>query len=241
MAVESVQRGSRRGLPQRGLTGAAELFDFLARTVTAVATPRARLLRRRRRALRWGLLFGAGCLFWTAVTLGLAAWGWFALLLEITGAVSVLATGGFDGLSVSADGTELFAEDNQHVYGYTLSTNAVVFDSGFIAGADGALVANLAGTPVLFVNTNYGDIYEVALSDSTQTLIADSGSRGDIAALDTSNNTAIFSQSNTLVRLSLPAGSSFGVTAVPEPASLALFGIGLFGIARLRRARVNKA
>ena len=158
-----------------------------------------------------------------------------------TGAVSVLATGGFDGLSVSADGTELFAEDNQHVYGYTLSTNAVVFDSGFIAGADGALVANLAGTPVLFVNTNYGDIYEVALSDSTQTLIADSGSRGDIAALDTSNNTAIFSQSNTLVRLSLPAGSSFGVTAVPEPASLALFGIGLFGIARLRRARVNKA
>ena len=158
-----------------------------------------------------------------------------------TGAVSVLATGGFDGLSVSADGTELFAEDNQHVYGYTLSTNAVVFDSGFIAGADGALVANLAGTPVLFVNTNYGDIYEVALSDSTQTLIVDSGSRGDIAALDTSNNTAIFSQSNTLVRLSLPAGSSFGVTAVPEPASLALFGIGLFGIARLRRARVNKA
>ena len=158
-----------------------------------------------------------------------------------TGAVSVLATGGFDGLSVSADGTELFAEDNQHVYGYTLSTNAVVVDSGFIAGADGALVANLAGTPVLFVNTNYGDIYEVALSDSTQTLIADSGSRGDIAALDTSNNTAIFSQSNTLVRLSLPAGSSFGVTAVPEPASLALFGIGLFGIARLRRARVNKA
>jgi hypothetical protein len=90
MAVESVQRRYRRVFPQRGLAGAAEVFDFLARTVTAVATPRARLLRRRRRALRWGLIFGAGCLFWTAVTLGLAAWGWFALLLQITGAVAVL-------------------------------------------------------------------------------------------------------------------------------------------------------
>jgi len=88
MAVDSARR--RRGLLQRGLSAAAELFDFLARSLGAAATPRARLLRRRRRALRWGLICGAGSLLWTLVTLGLAAWGWFALLLEITGAVAVL-------------------------------------------------------------------------------------------------------------------------------------------------------
>src|SRR5262249_7239664 len=34
--------------------------------------------------------FTAGCLFWIAETGVLAAWGWFALLLEITGAVAVV-------------------------------------------------------------------------------------------------------------------------------------------------------
>ncbi|MDD4867900.1 MAG: hypothetical protein PHQ28_12530, partial [Mycobacterium sp.] len=57
---------------------------------TAAADPRARLLRRRRRALRWGLVFTAGCLFWAAVTVLLAAWGWFALLLQITGFIAVV-------------------------------------------------------------------------------------------------------------------------------------------------------
>jgi len=86
----SAQRGSWRALLQCGLNSAADVFDFLARKAHAAADPRARLLRRRRRALRWGVIFGAGCLFWAVVTVVLAAWGWFALLLEITGAVSVL-------------------------------------------------------------------------------------------------------------------------------------------------------
>ena len=90
MAVSSARRGPWKALLQRGLVGAADVFDFLARKINAAADPRARLLRRRRRALRWGLIFGIGCLFWAAVTMVLAAWGWFALLLEITGAVAVL-------------------------------------------------------------------------------------------------------------------------------------------------------
>ncbi len=90
MGVKLAQRGPWRALLQRGLDSAADVFDFLARRINAAADPRARLLRRRRRALRWGVIFGVGCLFWAVVTLVLAAWGWFALLLEITGAVAVL-------------------------------------------------------------------------------------------------------------------------------------------------------
>ncbi len=87
MAVNATQW---RGLLQRGLDTAADLSDLVAQKISAATDPRARLLRRRRRALRWGLIFSAGCLFWAVVTMLLAAWGGFALLLEITGAVAVL-------------------------------------------------------------------------------------------------------------------------------------------------------
>ncbi|VBA37890.1 hypothetical protein LAUMK13_01833 [Mycobacterium innocens] len=90
MAVKSAQRGRRRALLQRWLDMIAEIFDFAARKISAATDPRARLLRRRRRALRWALIFSAGCVFWAAVTAVLAAWGWFALLLQITGAIAVV-------------------------------------------------------------------------------------------------------------------------------------------------------
>ncbi len=90
MAVKTTQRGPWRTLLQRGLNTAAELSDLVAQKISATADPRARLLRRRRRALRWGLIFAAGCLFWAVVTMLLAAWGWFALLLEITGLIAVV-------------------------------------------------------------------------------------------------------------------------------------------------------
>jgi hypothetical protein len=89
MAVRSGQRGWR-ALLQRGAETAGELSDMIAQKISAAADPRARLLRRRRRALRWGLIFTAGCVFWALVTALLAAWGWFALLLVITGAIAVV-------------------------------------------------------------------------------------------------------------------------------------------------------
>ncbi|BBX66382.1 hypothetical protein MSAS_55560 [Mycobacterium saskatchewanense] len=90
MAVNSAQRGPRRSLVRWGLDSAADVFALAAHKLNAATDPRARLLRRRRRALRWGLIFAAGCVFWAVVTILLAAWGWFALLLEITGAVAVV-------------------------------------------------------------------------------------------------------------------------------------------------------
>jgi len=88
--VKANQRGSWRAWLQWGLDIAADLSDVVAQKISAAADPRARLLRRRRRALRWGLIFSAGCVFWAAVTALLAAWGWFALLLEITGFIAVV-------------------------------------------------------------------------------------------------------------------------------------------------------
>lgn len=96
MAPSSSSRRAGRGavalptLLQHGLDTAGELFDLVAHKISVAADPRARLLRRRRRALRWGLIFGAGSLLWAVVTALLAAWGWFALLLEATGLVAVV-------------------------------------------------------------------------------------------------------------------------------------------------------
>lgn len=158
----------------------------------------------------------------------------------VTSAIATLATGAFDGLTTTNDGTQLYAEFNQHVLGYRLSDMTQIFDSGFISGADGALIANLAGVAVLLVNTNNGELWQVNLSDATQILVASGGSRGDIVALDPTNNTALLTQSDTIMRLSLPAGSTFGVTSVPEPASLGLFSLALLGVALLGRARLRR-
>lgn len=90
MAVNAARHGPWRALLHRGLATAADVSDLVVRKIGAATDPRARQLRRRRRALRWGLIFAAGCLFWAVVTMLLAAWGWFALLLEITGGVAVV-------------------------------------------------------------------------------------------------------------------------------------------------------
>jgi hypothetical protein len=90
MSVESGRGVVLRTLLLRGLDVVGGVSEVVADKISAATAPRERLLRRRRRALRWGLIFAAGCVFWGLVTAGLAAWGWFALLLEITGGVAVV-------------------------------------------------------------------------------------------------------------------------------------------------------
>ena len=79
----------RRGAVQRGVDIASQVADVLATRLSVLADPRARLLRKQRWALRLGLLFGFACIFWAVVTVLLAAWGWFQLLLIITGSIAV--------------------------------------------------------------------------------------------------------------------------------------------------------
>ncbi|KUI11743.1 hypothetical protein AU193_15280 [Mycobacterium sp. GA-1285] len=64
-----VQRGV-----QTGIDTAAEWSDVLADKLNAAADPRAKLLRKRRWALRLTLFFTIACVFWIGVTGVVAAW-----------------------------------------------------------------------------------------------------------------------------------------------------------------------
>ena len=75
-------------LLRRGVVTGGQFADLVTRWLTAAADPRARLLRRRRRALRWGLVFGAGCLFWVLVTTTLASWSTPAWVLLVSGLIA---------------------------------------------------------------------------------------------------------------------------------------------------------
>src|SRR5277367_5976251 len=90
MVVQPGRNSAWRTLLMRGLDTASDLSELVVQKISAATDPRERQLRRQRRALRWGLIFAAGCVLWGAVTAVLAAWGWFALLLEITGGVAVV-------------------------------------------------------------------------------------------------------------------------------------------------------
>ncbi|OBI78361.1 hypothetical protein [Mycobacterium sp. E740] len=79
-----VQRGF-----QNGLDTAAEWSDVLADKLNAAADPRAKLLRKRRWALRLTVLFTLSCVFWIGVTGLLAAWDTPAWALLIPSPIAV--------------------------------------------------------------------------------------------------------------------------------------------------------
>jgi hypothetical protein len=64
------------------------LSELLVAKISAAMDPRARMLRRRRRALRWGLIFALGCVFWVLVTALLASWTTPVWVLLITGLIA---------------------------------------------------------------------------------------------------------------------------------------------------------
>jgi hypothetical protein len=90
MAVKS--RAGRpeawRSLVQRGVDTAAEFSDVLAEKLNAAADPRAKLLRKRRWALRLGLFFTVTSVFWVLVTALLASWSTPFWVFIITGAIA---------------------------------------------------------------------------------------------------------------------------------------------------------
>jgi hypothetical protein len=78
----------RRSLLQRGIDGASEAAGALAHALGLAADPRARLLRKRKWALRWGLFFGFASVFWMLVTALLASWSTPVWGLLITGLIA---------------------------------------------------------------------------------------------------------------------------------------------------------
>lgn len=82
-----------RAMMRRGWDSGLRLCDALAQKISAAFDPRSRLLRQRRRALRWGLVFGVACVFWVLVTTVLASWATPVWVLLITGLMATGAAG----------------------------------------------------------------------------------------------------------------------------------------------------
>jgi hypothetical protein len=137
-----------------------------------------------------------------------------------------------DGLSLSPDGKTLYVaavgDAGGHILGFDTTSKNQVFDSGGLSGVDGTALGTgvLAGN--IFGNTNFGQFVEVNLTTSVQTVIGTAGTRGDFVAVDPSNGSLLITQTNEVLRISIPNGG-FG-PPVPEPTSWVLMGIGLLGI-----------
>ena len=78
-----------RTLVQRGVDTAAEWSDVVAEKLNAAADPRAKLMRKRRWALRLGLFFTVSSVFWVGVTALLASWSTPAWALFIPAPIAV--------------------------------------------------------------------------------------------------------------------------------------------------------
>lgn len=77
-----------RSMLQRGIDTASEYADAAAQRLVALSDPRARLLRKRRWALRLGVFFGFSSMFWIAVTGLLATWSTPVWGLIISGGIA---------------------------------------------------------------------------------------------------------------------------------------------------------
>ncbi|MGE2727885.1 phage shock envelope stress response protein PspM [Mycolicibacterium vaccae] len=74
MATPIGRRHLGRSVAQRGIDTVAEWSELLADKLHAVSDPRAKLLRKRRWALRLGVFFALSSVFWVGVTAVLASW-----------------------------------------------------------------------------------------------------------------------------------------------------------------------
>lgn len=77
-----------RSMLQRGVDTVSEYADAAAARLSSLSDPRARLLRKRRWALRLGMFFGFACGFWVFTTGLLAFWSTPVWVLIITGVIA---------------------------------------------------------------------------------------------------------------------------------------------------------
>jgi hypothetical protein len=121
---------------------------------------------------------------------------------------TTFVTGSFDGLTLSADGSVLYAaRGDMHIIGFDVvnDSHPVIFDSGPIAGnPDGVVEGTGALAGNIYVNTNGGTVVEVNLDRGQQTVIANHGTRGDFVAVDPYDGSGLFTQSDRIIRLRFP-------------------------------------
>lgn len=152
-----------------------------------------------------------------------------------------------DGLTVSPDGSTIFAEVGGGISSYDINTGALVrsFVTGHAPDGTGVISGGKLNGLVV-VNNNDGT---VGLLDPSKAnadpllyrIIAAGGTRGDFVSADLNNGTLFLSQNEQVARLSCGSDCSIGgvppTPAVPEPATVALMLFGVGALALRRRAR----
>jgi hypothetical protein len=149
--------------------------------------------------------------------------------IDVSGATPtfrIVTSTGSDGVTVSPDGKTVY---NTGVTGFDIATGTQVFGTFIVQGADGMGVISggkLNGDIV--VNSNNGF---VALLDKLgkETIIADTGSRGDYTSPDRTDGSLLVTQSDSIWRLSV-AGGTIGGGGTPEPSTWAMMLLGFVGL-----------
>ena len=129
----------------------------------------------------------------------------------LTGANTLIVAGsGFDGVSVSSDGTTVYVENNGNtILGYNIATHALLFSHSSTHSPDGTgVISGGAFNGYLISNNNDGTVSLIDPTGATDTIIASGGTRGDFASPDANDSSLLLSEYDFSYRLGAPGAHS---------------------------------